>query len=105
MSEFPAGRCRYCGCSGETCKTADGDLCFWFNTDRTVCSAEACKNAHFRDERREERREAAEAMAALRRVKKRAPWQVHAQIKAEKNRKQRAYRARKKAQDARRGTA
>lgn len=45
MTLIAPGVCRYCGCHGESCRTRDGDLCFFTNANQTVCSAEACQRA------------------------------------------------------------
>jgi hypothetical protein len=88
-----AGTCQICGCHGERCKLADGDLCSWFNPERTVCTADACIKEYGRREKKLE-------AEAERRTKKRAPWQVHELIKEERNAKRRAARAKRKQRGA-----
>ncbi len=51
------GRCRYCGCSGESCKLADGELCCWADAARTVCSGPSCVR-QYQARRREAQRAA-----------------------------------------------
>lgn len=86
------GQCRFCRCTeSNACKLPDGDPCSWFTTDRTVCTAPACLNAHFA----EQRRLMAEGSRATR---KRTPGQIHALKKEERNAKQRAARAKRKQQ-------
>ena len=46
MTLIAPGTCRYCGCKGDHCTTKDGDLCFFTDRERTVCSGEGCQRAH-----------------------------------------------------------
>lgn len=36
------GKCRVCGCSGDSCKLEDGDYCCWVDALRTLCSNPLC---------------------------------------------------------------
>ncbi|UWZ84623.1 hypothetical protein [Occallatibacter riparius] len=45
MSLLVPGRCRHCGCGGESCRLPDGDLCVFTDRERLVCSAQACQIA------------------------------------------------------------
>jgi hypothetical protein len=38
------GRCRHCGCGGDFCRRADGDLCV-LDERALACSGEACQHA------------------------------------------------------------
>jgi hypothetical protein len=46
------GKCRVCGCEGDSCSVGGGDKCVWMNNTRTLCSNPRCiQVAAIRDKR------------------------------------------------------
>jgi hypothetical protein len=45
MSLLQPGRCRHCGCTGDSCRLPDGDLCGFTDRERLVCSGKTCQIA------------------------------------------------------------
>jgi len=86
-----AGHCRFCGCSGDSCRlpSGGGDRCTWLDLGRTVCSAPACLRRHS---------DAARAAQGKRR--KRTPGEIHALMQQERRERRREARARKKGKAA-----
>lgn len=36
------GKCRVCGCGGDTCNVGQGEKCMWMDELKTLCSAQRC---------------------------------------------------------------
>jgi len=36
------GRCRVCGCEGDTCNVGQGERCVWMDELKTLCSSQRC---------------------------------------------------------------
>lgn len=66
------GRCRICGCEGDSCSIGGGEKCFWMTTvpEKTLCSHPRCLTAaRYRD--RQVERERRQAVAKISSV---PPW-------------------------------
>jgi hypothetical protein len=90
LSRASAGRCRFCGCAGDSCRLPDGDRCNWLALDRNVCTSPPCLRAHF----------AVVARVKARASRKRTPGDIHQLMQQEKRDRRRAARARKKGKAA-----
>ena len=90
MSRAQAGRCRFCGCEGDSCTLPDGDRCGWLSLERTVCSSPPCLRAHF----------AQAARHKTKATRKRTPGDIHELMQRERRERRRAARARKKGKAA-----
>ncbi len=45
-------RCRFCGCTGNSCPTAQGEMCVWATKARNLCTAPRClARAHWEKKR------------------------------------------------------
>ena len=77
LCHMEPGKCRFCGCGGDSCRLPDGDLCVWLDSARDTCNNIPCILA--RDAARQ--RLQTQLSAARRR---RTPAPPHEAMKAKK---------------------